>query len=132
MIRNVDFPEVEKVSIAIIPGASEEDHWQVYVVNENDFELENMLTNSSGKGEKDGRKVETSVLKHFVEKLPAMGFAPIESIQPDVFGLTNQFWVSFYANGKLYDKKYVFTSGSIDPAHLTEVPLLGKKGVLHP
>ena len=132
MIRNIEFPEVEKVSVAIVPGETETDVWSVYIINENDFELKNILVNSKGYGEKDGSAVKTSTLKHFFEIIAPNTAMKIESIQPEVFGLTNEFWVSFYAQNKLFDKKYVFTSGAIDSAHLTDVPLIKERGILHP
>ena len=132
MIRNIKFPEVENVSIAIVPSEKGEEVWKVFLINQNNFELKNILVNSRGYGQKNEKKVETGTLKHFIEKIEPMSFTQIESIHPDVFGLTNQYWLSFYAQEKLFDKKYVFTSGAIDSKHFTVIPLLELKGVLHP
>ncbi|MCB0479814.1 MAG: hypothetical protein KDC83_00190 [Flavobacteriales bacterium] len=132
MIRNIDFPEVEGVFVAIVQEEPNADLWMVYLINDNGFELSNVLVNSKGYGHKVGNKVETSTLKHFFEHIGPNSVTKIEPIQKEVFVLTNQYWVSFYAGKKVYDKKYVFTAGSIDVAHVTHIPQLGQKGILHP
>ena len=58
-------------------------------------------------------------------------FARVEPIDPAVFLLTNEFWVSYYILDKIFDKKFIFTPGSFDPAHLRMIPELGLEGILH-
>src|SRR4030095_12386741 len=46
----------------------------------------------------------------------------IETIIRDVFGLNNEYWVSFYIGKDIYDKKYIFLPESIREEHLTLIP----------
>jgi hypothetical protein len=45
--------------------------------------------------------------------------------------LTNEFWASYYILDQIFDKKFIFTSGSFNPSHITMIPELGLEGVLH-
>ena len=59
-----------------------------------------------------------------------MSFAKVEPIMEDVFHLFNQYWVSFFYDGKMYDKKYVFVPDAISEKNLVQVPVLLKMGVM--
>ena len=56
--------------------------------------------------------------------------AKIEPIMEEVFGLSNEYWVSFWVNDVMYDKKFVFVAESISERNMKEIPLLGEKGVM--
>lgn len=48
----------------------------------------------------------------------------------NTFGLTNEFWVSFYINDKIYDKQYIFLPETINLKNLTKIPILNAEGVM--
>ena len=89
MKKDIVVPEVKNVTLAVArkrsPGLADE--WKVYLINNNDFPLENTLVASKGYGEKEGQKQETSVLRHFLETVPPHSAALIEPIDPAVFPL---------------------------------------------
>lgn len=133
MKKDIDDLKVKDIALAAIPlmnEASEDKEWYIFLINKKDIPIENVLISSKGYGELNNQKVETSELRHYVELIPAKGFAKIEPIMPDLFGISNQYWVSFYIGTQIFDKKYVFVAESIQETNLTEVPLVGKKGVL--
>lgn len=129
-----DLPEniVEDIAIAVVlvSETPEVKNWTVYIVNLKDSPLENVLISSKGYGEKDGKMVKTSVLRHFIGDLQAQSFSTVEAIDPEVFGLTNEYWLSYYINGVMYDKKFIFLPESIVDEHLIHVPLVDKPGVM--
>jgi hypothetical protein len=45
--------------------------------------------------------------------------------------LNNEFWVSYYILDQIFDKKFIFTSGSMIPANMTFIEELGLEVVLH-
>jgi hypothetical protein len=47
-----------------------------------------------------------------------------------VFGLANEFWVSFWKNDIMHDKKFVFVPESISERNIKKIPVLGDKGVM--
>lgn len=129
-----DLPEniVEDVPMAVVlmSETPEVKNWTVYVVNLKDVEITNVLISSKGYGEKDGRMVKTSVLRHFLGDLPAQSYKGVEAIDTEVFGLTNEYWLSYYINGTIYDKKFIFLPESIVDENLIRIPLVNKPGVM--
>ena len=78
----------------------------------------------------NGRDKTTTVLRHFHQLIPAKGSLKIEPIQPELFGIQNEYWVSFNAKGSMLDKKFIFPAGSINEEQLQTVPVLNQPGVV--
>ena len=51
-------------------------------------------------------------------------------MMPEVFGLTNQYLLSFYIDRVIFDKKYIFLAESIIDDNLVNIPLINRPGVL--
>jgi len=121
----------EDIAVAVVPELVEDQNgWMVYLVNLKNAAIENVLVSSKGYGEIDNRNLRTSELRHYIEKLEAHKFSKIEPIIEDVFGLANEYWVSFYVNKTIYDKKFVFLPESINENNFVTIPFLNKKGVM--
>jgi hypothetical protein len=129
-----DLPQnvVEDIAMAVVlmGETPEVMNWTVYVVNLKKEKLENVLISSKGYGEKDGKMVKTSVLRHSLGDLAPKSFAGVEAIDPQVFGLTNEYWLSYYINGVIYDKKFIFLPESIVDENLIHIPLVDRPGVM--
>ena len=121
----------EDIAIAIVPELMEDQNgWMVYLINLKNTSLENILVSSQGYGEVNSQNLRTSQLRHYIEKVDPKGFAKIEPIIEDVFGLNNEYWVSFYINKTIYDKKFLFLPESIQETNFITIPFLNKKGVM--
>ncbi len=105
--------------------------WAVYIINLNLIELNTVMITSKGYGEIDGEMRKTSTLRHMIQELGPQCVAKIEPIDPAVFSLTNQFWVSYYIVDQIFDKKFIFTPGSFDASLQQMIPELGLEGILH-
>ena len=123
---------VENIAIAIVMESAtpEAKTWNVYLVNLKDEPIETVLVSSKGYGEKDGEKVKTSTLRHSIGDVAAHNYALIELIDEQVFGLTNEYWLSYYIQGQIYDKKFIFVPESIVESNLIRIPVLNKPGVM--
>ncbi len=133
MIKDIERPKVEDIAIAAVPEKNEEsgaDEWYIYLMNKKAVAINNVLISSRGYGKSDEREVKTSELRHYVEELPAHSYVKVEPIMEELFALNNQYWVSFYIDGKIFDKKYIFLPETIREANLTEIAMMGKKGVM--
>ncbi len=64
-------------------------------------------------------------------QIPSKSAQFIEPILPQFFHFNNSYWITYFVNGNIYDKKYVFTAHTVDLQHCTLVPVLDKNGVLH-
>jgi hypothetical protein len=132
MKKDILQPVVEGISIAVVLESEDpvSRHWNVYLVNHRTEKIENVLVSSKGYGTKDGKEVKTSTLRHSMGSLEGQSFSTIEAIDEEVFGLTNEYWLSFYIGGQLYDKKFIFLPESIIDSNLIRIPLVNKPGVM--
>ena|ERR1035437_3923352 len=121
----------EDIAVAIVPELIEDQNgWMVYLINLKNTSLENVLVSSQGYGEMNNKNLRTSELRHYIEKMNPHECAKIEPIIEDVFGLNNEYWVSFYINKTIYDKKFLFLPESIQEINFITIPFLNKKGVM--
>lgn len=128
MKKDIDFPQVENVFVSIVKDGED---WKVYLINRTTNVLDTVMVTSKGYGTKDGKEQKTSVLRHMIPKLEAGEYALVEPITEEVFHLTNEYWVSFFLDGQLYDKKYLFVPETIIKENLSFIPELNLQGVLH-
>jgi hypothetical protein len=133
MIKDIIVPEVKNVTLAVARtnGSGDEIEWKVFLINNNEFPLENTLVASKGYGEKDGEKQNTSILRHFLETVPPHSTVLIEPIDPAVFHLNNEYWVSYYIGTQIFDKRFVFVPGTICEENISFIKELEMQGVLH-
>ena len=133
MMKDIEIPEVKNVTLAVArdqtPG--EKGEWKVYLINKNEHPIENTLVSSKGYGEKNGEKQETSVLRHFLQTVPPHSGTLIEPIDPDVFHLNNEYWVSYYIDRQIFDKRFVFVPDSIREENLSFIKEIEMEGILH-
>ena len=127
-------PKVENVAFAVIPEKNDEGgitHY-VYLINFGEEIMEGIIVTSIGYGQNanTGEKIKTSMLRHCMEILLPGEAAKIEPIMEEVFGLSNEYWLSFWINDTMYDKKFVFLPESIQEKNMQMIPKINKKGVL--
>lgn len=132
MIRNVQIPTVTDVAVAVVKELNEEKEWvwNAYLINLKEVEIENVLVASTGYGEIKNEKRLTSTLRHFIGNVEPHSYVKIEPIMEELFGINNEYWVSFYINREIFDKKFVFLAESICEENFTMIPVLKKKGVM--
>lgn len=130
MIKDIQFNKVEDIAVAVAPPTEGSEEWVVYLVNMKDRAIDGVLVNSKGYGVVDGKEVKTSSLRQFFDKIEGKDFVQLEILPEQLIGLSNQFWVSFWQDGVLYDKQYIFVTESIVKDNLINIPVLNKKGVM--
>ena len=133
MKKELRGPKVENVAVAVIETMNEgEKAYYAYLLNLRDDIMEGIIVASTGYGQNlnTGEKIRTSTLRHSIEVLLPNEAAKIEPIMPEVFGLSNEYWVSFWVNEVMYDKRFVFPAESISSSNMTMINQLGKPGVI--
>ncbi|MDX5437760.1 MAG: hypothetical protein LPK03_11225 [Pontibacter sp.] len=134
MKKDIDFGTVEGIAVAVAKttdSTPDQPGWSVYLINYNDFPVENVLVTSKGYGIVNGEEVQTSVLRHMFERVEGKSSIQIEPIDPGLFHLNNEYWVSYYIDRQIYDKRFVFVPDSIVEENLIEISMLQTQGVLH-
>ncbi len=132
MLKDLPQNKVEDIAIAIANEQNEQqaEIWRVYLINMKDTDLENVLVSSKGYGMHNGREVTTSVLRHGLRTVPAGGVVPIEIIDNQVFGLNNEYFLTFYIGNNIFDKKYIFLPETISKDNLVHLPIHGGMGIM--
>jgi hypothetical protein len=121
----------EGVIVAVVPDGEVGDReWNVFIINNKNEDITNVMVSSNGYGEIDNKKIQTSTLRWFFDKLEPASSAMIEPIMEEVFGLNNEYWVSYFATGGMCDKKFVFLPETILEENLVTIPVINKKGVM--
>lgn len=132
MLKDIPHPKVENIAIAVLREQNEEGEkeWNVYVLNMRNEPIDGVLVSSKGYGHYEGREVKTTTLRHYLGKIEANSYKKIEPIIDNLFGLNNEYWLSYFINRVMYDKKYVFLPETIKEEHFTKIPILNKQGVM--
>ncbi|MDT0645680.1 hypothetical protein RM545_03165 [Zunongwangia sp. F260] len=129
MRKDIDIPEVKDVHVAVVREFNKEfrsDEWNAYIINNRGISIEMILIVARGF---EGKK-ETSTMRRKLEKLPPHSFAKIEYMQDEVTALNNEFLVTFFAENRMFEKKFFFPKNSISEDVATTIPVIPKKGVL--
>lgn len=133
MKSDINIPEVENVFIAAVQEWSDdfmENIWNVYLVNDSDFDLDSVMVVSKAFGTIDGEMKKTSLLRHAFVQIPAVSVVKIEMIEKSVLQLNNEFMVTYFIGNTLYDKRFTFIKDSITEKNREEVPILFVNGVI--
>lgn len=134
MKKELEGPKVEDIGIAIVKelGSEKTEVYNAYLINFKEDSIEGVLISSRGYGidRNSNEEIKTSQLRHFLDIVPGKSFKKIEPIMEDVFGLNNEYWLSFFYEGKMFDKKYIFLPESILDSNLIDIEIINKKGIL--
>lgn len=130
MLKDINRDEVEDIAIAVVPGEEDNSIWEVYMINLKEEQLDNVIVASKGYGMFNGEEVKTSILRHYLGAFEPLDIRLIEPIQKEMFGLNNEYWVSFYIGNSIFDKKFIFLPESISDENFTRVPFINRMGVI--
>ena len=71
----------------------------------------------------------TSTMRHAIGGVGAKAYEKIELVQEDVLALNNEFFVTYFADSKLYEKRFLFEKNSINERNLITVPFIELDGI---
>ena len=131
MKKDISIPKVKDVGVAIIQEKDKKELiWRAYLLNLNNYLIKDVLVSSRGYGTINDKKKKTSSFSHYLGDITKRSYKLIEPISEETFILSNEFLVTFYINGTIYDKKYIFLPEAIQKNNFTAIPILNKKGIL--
>jgi hypothetical protein len=133
MKKDIIIPNAAGVGIAMVPDMDDKKQriWSAYLVNERESTLYNVFIQVSAKGELKGAERKTASVRFYVEELEPRKAKKIEIVLHQATKLSNQYWISFFDNEVLFDKKIVFEPGSITAAKLVVQDVLKVRAVYH-
>lgn len=128
MKKDIEIPIAKDVHVAIVHEWNEEflsKEWNTYILNNRTTQIDMVLIVSKGyEGE-----TKTSIMRHAIGVVEAKSFAKIEMLQEELFALNNEFFVTYYADNKIYERRFLFEKNSINENVLSIIPLIEKGGV---
>lgn len=133
MKKDIIIPKVENVFMAAVQEWNDdfmEKVWYIYLVNDSDFDLDNVMVVSKAFGTIGGEMKKTSLLRHAFVKVPAVSVVKVEMVEKSVLALNNEFMVTYFIGSTLYDKKFTFRTNTINEKATEEVPILFVDGVI--
>ena len=129
MKKDIEIPVAKDVYIALVHEWNDEfltKEWNAYILNDGTTPITLVFVVSKGyHGD-----IKTATMRHSMETLGAKSYEKLEFVQKEVLDLTNEFYVTYYLKGKLYEKQFIFQKGTVTAQKLTQIPLLDKSGIL--
>lgn len=129
MKKDIEILIAKDVRVAIVHEWNAEflsKDWNAYIINTRNTAIDMVLVVS--KGFEGDRK--TSTMRHGIGSVGPKSFKKIEVVQEDVLALNNEFFVTFFVEDKLFEKRFVFPKNSVKSSALKRVPLIEKEGIL--
>ncbi len=133
MKSDIKIPEVENVFLAAISEFSDdfgENIWNIYLVNDSDFDLQSVMVVSKAFGTLDGEMKKTSLLRHAFINVPAVSVVKVEMIEKSVLQLNNEFMLTYFIENTLYDKSFIFKKNFATESEFEEIPILFVDGIV--
>ena len=119
MKKDIHIPVVSNIAIAIV---KESEEWYAYLINQNPFSLDNVMISSKGYGTINEKPKKTTFFSHYLGTVMGKSYQKIEMMSKDLFGLTNEFLLTYYLDNVIHDKKYIFLPESIIIENKTKLP----------
>ena len=133
MKKDIIIPEVENVYVVAIKEWNEdfgENSWYAYLLNDTSEKLEMAMVVSNASGVLNNEERKTGYFRHaFKEVLPETAIK-IELLENNVLQLNNHFMLTYFLNGKLYDKNFTFEANTIKDENNIELHTINRNGVL--
>jgi hypothetical protein len=133
MKKDIIIPEVENVYVVAIKEWNEdfgENSWYAYILNNTSEKLEMAMVVSNASGIINNEERKTGSFRHvFNEVLPETAIK-VELLENNVLQLNNHFMLSYFLNGKLYDKNFSFEANSLTDENTTEFHKINRVGII--
>lgn len=131
MKKDIEIPIAKNVHIAIVYEWNDEfleKNWNAYLINDRDNMIEAAIVVSNGyEGDR-----KTSTMRHGLGDIQAKSVRKVEILQEEILGFNNEFFVTFFADDKLYEKRFLFEKHSISESKLGPIPVMDLQGILSP
>ncbi len=133
MKKDIVIPQVKNVHVAAIKAWHEdfEDHlWTIYLVNNQNVVIDNVMVVSKASGTLNQETKKTSVLRHAYLEINAYSAIRIEILTPDLLELNNEFMVTYFQNQQLFDKNFIFPKKYFQAEELQKIPVIEALGIM--
>ncbi len=132
MKKDINIPVVQGIYIAAVLefNNKQEGSWVIYLINDLEVMIEGVMITSKGHEDMEGKVLRTASMRHRIGNLPFKTAVKVEMIDSQVFEIFNEYWVTFFQENKVMEKKFTFGPHTIDKEFLEELPVMNQKGVI--
>ena len=133
MKKDIEIPVVKDVEIALVKEYNDDflmDCWYAYLFNNSQKDIEAIMIISQATGIIDGENRVSSLFRHAFPKVTPGSFQKIELLDEGVFVLDNTFMLTYFQEGKLFDKNFTFPAGSIKDEYIQSLTNKEKRGIV--
>lgn len=129
--KDIEIPVVKHVHVAVVYEWNKDflaREWNAYLINNRKTAIEMTIVVSKGYN----GDIKTSVMRHGLGTIAGKSFVKIELLQEEVLALNNEFYLTFFADNKLYEKRFVFPKNTIFEKACSSLPVMESEGILCP
>ncbi len=131
MKKDIEIPIAKNIQLVATQEWDKEflqKNWYVYIINNRVDTIESVLVMSRG----ESKDKKTTTIRRNLGNLPPSTSKKIEFIQEEVLSFTNEYVVTFFAEGKLFDRTFIFEPQSINESNTVFVEVIGQECVVAP
>lgn len=128
MRKDIEMPKAKDIHIVAVKEWDEDfagQQWNIYLINNRSDLISTVLVLSRGKNEDH----KTSTLRHGLGDIEPKRAIKVEFILQEVLGFTNEYLVTFFAENKLFERKFIFSPNSISDKLMVELPVMESEGI---
>ena len=131
MLKDIHVDNNINVGVAIVRDLNYdvETEWTVFVVNLTNDPITNVMVTCKGYGIIDNEPKETTIMRYFLNDMEAQMAIKVEPINPDLFVLNNEYFLTFFQGGEMHDKKLIFEANTIIDKNFEIVDVVLQPGI---
>lgn len=122
MNKDIYIPQPKGIKLGLVH--IEENTWDMYLINENEDNLRNLLVVTYARG----LEARSSTLRYFLEELMGHSFIKFETIYGDVAEIENITSLTYYIGMDIFEKEFSFLIPELEMKPMTPIAILGKDG----
>jgi hypothetical protein len=129
MRKDIEIPQAENIHIVAIKEWDQEIEaalWTIYFVNNREEEIDTVLVMSRG----NTNDKKTTTLHRNLGNISSKDAVKVEFMADEVLGFTNEYLVTFFAENKLFERKFTFAPNSISDEKTVKLPAVDTEGIL--
>lgn len=122
MNKDIYIPQPRGIKLGLVHV--EENIWDMYLINENDDNIRNILLVTYARG----LEARSSTLRYFLEELTAKSFIKFETIYGEVSELENITMMTYYIGMDIFEKEFSFLIPELEMRERGKLTLVDKEG----
>ena len=129
MKKDIEVPKTEGVKLFAVRDYNEElqeEVWNIFLYNARETPMDTIMIVL--RGYTDDKQ--TSVMRKTLDRLEAGSYARLEFLRAELLSFRNEYLVTFFYDGKLYEKNFLLQPGQVAEANEEAIENTDLKGIV--